>query len=122
MHMHTHTHTHAHTHTHTTCTELLPLPVLQILERPRYACIEKIKAIGHTYMAAAGLGGDNGVSLVQETTLCNRLFETPNIIHLSVQQLHSVRCGTVEPVYSGHCIRQPPLYNSQPPWPQIALT
>ena len=28
---------------------------------------------------------------------------------------------TVEPVYNGHCIRQPPLYNSHPTWPQIAL-
>ena len=61
----THPSTHTHHH-HRTCIYIryifLPRALLQILERPRYACIEKIKAIGHTYMAAAGLGGDNGVS------------------------------------------------------------
>ena len=37
--------------------------------------------------------------------------------HLSLVQVY-----TVEPVYNGQSIRQPPLKNSQPPWPQIAPT
>ena len=37
--------------------------------------------------------------------------------HLSLVQVY-----TVEPVHNGQSIRQPPLKNSQPPWPQIAPT
>ena len=33
--------------------------VLQLLERPKYSRIEKIKTIGSTYMAASGLDGQD---------------------------------------------------------------
>ena len=44
--------------------------------------------------------------------------------HTCLQQPASpgpiVSC-TVEPVYSGHCVRQPPVYSSQPPLSYIVL-
>jgi len=38
------------------------LPSFQLLSEPRFQCIEKIKTIGETYMAAAGIKPESQVS------------------------------------------------------------
>jgi len=44
-----------------TCTHEFCFPLtLQLLSKPKFSGVEKIKTIGSTYMAAAGLSGTPG--------------------------------------------------------------
>ena len=60
------------------CLNLMPALIncvhFKLLSEPRFQCIEKIKTIGETYMAAAGIKPESQVSNMKNCSTENIFF------------------------------------------------